>query len=262
MGNIDSSAKEYLNRLIEIENKEGEIAKITEEMAKSLTDMDLSTLKSEWTNLLNDLDSANEDFADNFEKHMRNAILSGMIANLYGDKLAELNKENAKRGGNEKGNKYIAKDGSVKEHTGGDDSKDVMSEYTEEEYRLSAEAYKELSEQTRQTRDVLKKLYGWSDKDSKSRAGSNIKGITEETADILVSYVNAIRLDVSVDRPNIQKIADAVASMPEMSGIAQSQLSQLTTLVSLAQYRNGRLDDMYDWMRSITKEGGTKHLAV
>lgn len=260
--NIDSSAKEYLNRLIEIENKEGEIAKITEEMAKSLTDMDLSTLKSEWTNLLNDLDSANEDFADNFEKHMRNAMLSGMIANLYGDKLAELNKENAKRGGNEKGNKYISKDGSVKEHTGGDDSKDVMSEYTEEEYRLSAEAYKELSEQTRQTRDVLKKLYGWSDKDSKSRAGSNIKGITEETADILASYVNAIRLDVFVDRPNIQKIADAVASIPEMSGIAQSQLSQLTTLVSLAQYRNGRLDDMYDWMRSITKEGGTKHLAV
>lgn len=260
--NIDSSAKEYLNRLIEIENKEGEIAKITEEMAKSLTDMDLSTLKSEWTNLLNDLDSANEDFADNFEKHMRNAMLSGMIANLYGDKLAELNKKNAKRGGNEKGNKYISKDGSVKEHTGGDDSKDVMSEYTEEEYRLSAEAYKELSEQMRQTRDVLKKLYGWSDKDSKSRAGSNIKGITEETADILASYVNAIRPDVSVDRPNIQKIADAVASMPEMSGIAQSQLSQLTTLVSLAQYRNGRLDDMYDWMRSITKEGGTKHLAV
>lgn len=260
--NIDSSAKEYLNRLIEIENKEGEIAKITEEMAKSLTDMDLSTLKSEWTNLLNDLDSANEDFADNFEKHMRNAILSGMIANLYGDKLAELNKENAKRGGNEKGNKYIAKDGSVKEHTGGDDSKDVMSEYTEEEYRLSAEAYKELSEQARQTRDVLKKLYGWSDKDSKSRTGSNIKGITEETADIIASYLNQCRADVSVNRVNIQKIADVVAKMPEMSGIAQSQLSQLTTLVSLAQYRNGRLDDMYDWMRSVTKEGGTKHLSV
>ena len=47
-----------------------------------------------------------------------------------------------------------------------------------------------------------------------------------------------------------------------MSGIAQSQLSQLTTLVTLAQYRNGRLDDMYDWMRSVTKEGGTKHLAI
>ncbi|WP_424785372.1 hypothetical protein [Prevotella pallens] len=237
--NIDSSAKEYLNRLIEIENKEGEIAKITEEMAKSLTDMDLSTLKSEWTNLLNDLDSANEDFADNFEKHMRNAILSGMIANLYGDKLAELNKENAKRGGNEKGNKYIAKDGSVKEHTGGDDSKDVMSEYTEEEYRLSAEAYKELSEQTRQTRDVLKKLYGWSDKDSKSRAGSNIKGITEETADILASYVNQCRADLSVVR-NLQ-----ATHLPQLSEVAKSQLTQLS-MISQHTLRNAEAAERID----------------
>lgn len=259
---IDSTAKEYLNRLIEIEGEEGEVKKITDDIAKALTDMDLSTLKSEWANLLNDLDSTNEDFADNFEKHMRNAILNGMIANQYGDKIKELIKENTERGGSEKGNKYIAKDGSIKQHTGNDDSKDVLSEYTEEEYRLSAEAYKELSEQARQTRDVLKKLYGWSDKDSKSRAGSNIKGITENTGDIIASYLNAIKLDVSVDRPNIQRIADAVASMPEMSGIAQSQLSQLTTLVTLAQYRNGRLDDMYDWMRSVTKEGGTKHLAI
>ena len=259
---IDSTAKEYLNRLIEIEGEEGEVKKITDDIAKALTDMDLSSLKSEWVDLLNNLDSANEDFADNFEKHMRNAILNGMIANQYSDQLKKLNEENAKRGGSEKGNKYVAKDGNIKQHTGGDDSKDVLSEYTAEEYRLSAEAYKELSEQARQTRDVLKKLYGWSDKDSKSRAGSNIKGITENTGDIIASYLNAIKLDVSVDRPNIQRIADAVASMPEMSGIAQSQLSQLTTLVTLAQYRNGRLDDMYDWMRSVTKEGGTKHLAI
>lgn len=260
--NLNSTAKEIFNRLIEIEGEGGEIQKTTEETAKALTDMDLSSLKSEWVDLLNDLDSANEDFADNFEKHMRNAILNGMVANQYGEKLAEINEENAKRGGNEKGNKYVAKDGSIKEHTGNDDSKDVLSEYTEEEYRLSAEAYKNWSEQARQTRDVLKKIYGWSDKDSKSRSGSNIKGITENTADIIASYLNAIRLDVSVDRPNIQKIADAVASMPEISGIAQSQLSQLTTLVTLAQYRNGRLDDMYDWMRSVTKEGGTKHLSI
>ena len=259
---IDSTAKEYLNRLIEIEGEEGEVKKITDDIAKALTDMDLSSLKSEWVDLLNNLDSANEDFADNFEKHMRNAILNGMIANQYGNQLKKLNEENAKRGGSKKGNKYVAKDGSIKVHTGGDDSKDVASEYTEEEYRFSAEAYKELSEQARLTRDVLKKIYGWSDKDSKSRAGSNIKGVTENTADIIASYLNAIRADVAINRPNIQRIADAVASIPEISGIAQSQLSQMTTLVTLAQYRNGRLDDMYDWMRSVTKEGGTKHLAV
>mgnify|MGYP001743052013 FL=1 len=88
-----------------------------------------------------------------------------------------------------------------------------------------------------------------------SSIDNSIKSVTEETANILASYLNAIRLDVSVDRVNIQKIADAVANMLEMSGIAQSQLTQLTTLVSLVQYRNGRLDDMYSWMQSVTKEG-------
>lgn len=75
-----------------------------------------------------------------------------------------------------------------------------------------------------------------------SSIGNSIKSVTEETANILASYLNAIRLDVSVDRVNIQKIADAVTNMLEMSGIAQSHL--------------------YNWMRSVIKEGGTKHLAV
>ena len=36
-----------------------------------------------------------------------------------------------------------------------------------------------------------------------SSIGNSIKSVTEETANILASYLNAIRLDVSVDRVNI-----------------------------------------------------------
>lgn len=258
---IDSTAKEYLNRLIEIEGEEGEVKKITDDIAKALTDMDLSSLKSEWADLLNNLDSANEDFADNFEKHMRNAILNGMIANQYSDQLKKLNEENAKRGGSEKGNKYIAKDGSIKQHTGNDDSKDVLSEYTEEEYRLSAEAYKELSEQARQTRDVLKKPYGWSDKDSKSRAGSNIKGITENTADILASYLNQCKADLSVVR-NLQ-----ATHLPQLSEVAKSQLAQLS-MISQHTLRNAeaaeRIDDSVTELSNNIRQviNGTKQIHV
>jgi hypothetical protein len=258
---IDSTAKEYLNRLIEIEGEEGEVKKITDDIAKALTDMDLSSLKSEWVDLLNNLDSANEDFADNFEKHMRNAILNGMIANQYSDQLKKLNEENAKRGGSEKGNKYVAKDGNIKQHTGGDDSKDVLSEYTAEEYRLSAEAYKELSEQARQTRDVLKKLYGWSDKDSKSRAGSNIKGITENTADILASYLNQCRADLSVVR-NLQ-----ATHLPQLSEVAKSQLAQLS-MISQHTLRNAeaaeRIDDSVTELSNNIRQviNGTKQIHV
>ena len=95
-----------------------------------------------------------------------------------------------------------------------------------------------------------------------SSTSNSIKGITEETADILASYVNAIRLDVSVNREEIKSISDAVKSVPELNVISRSQLAAMNQLVSLAEYRNGRLDDMYSWMRSVTKESGAKSLRI
>lgn len=89
---------------------------------------------------------------------------------------------------------------------------------------------------------------------------NSIKGINEETADLLASYINAIRLDVSVNRENIILIAEAVKNLPNLNVIAQSQFEQLTTLVSLARTRNEMISDMYDWMRALTN--GTKKLSV
>ena len=81
---------------------------------------------------------------------------------------------------------------------------------------------------------------------------NSIKSITEDTADLLASYLHQIRLDVSVNRENLRLILVAVQSVPELNNIARSQLSQLTTLVSLAEARNGKLDDMYSWMTKVT----------
>ena len=57
-----------------------------------------------------------------------------------------------------------------------------------------------------------------------SSTTNSIKGITEETADLLASYLNAVRLDVSVIREIQGKF------LPEMSEIAKSQLSQLNLI--------------------------------
>ena len=81
---------------------------------------------------------------------------------------------------------------------------------------------------------------------------NSIKSITEDTADLLASYLNDIRLNVSVNRENLRLILVAVQAVPELNNIARSQLSQLTTLVSLAEARNGKLDDMYSWMNKVT----------
>ena len=100
--------------------------------------------------------------------------------------------------------------------------------------------------------DALKEK-GWDLSENGTLSVSNsVKNITEDTADILASYLNSIRLDCSVNRENLRLILVAVQSVPEMNNIARSQLTQLTTLVALAEARNSKLDDMYSWMNKVT----------
>lgn len=72
-----------------------------------------------------------------------------------------------------------------------------------------------------------------------SSATNSIKGITEETADILASYLNAVRLDVSVIREMHGKF------IPEMSEIAKSQLTQLN-LIARNTLRNADAAERID----------------
>lgn len=110
--------------------------------------------------------------------------------------------------------------------------------------------------------DALKNR-GWDFRENGSSSTTNsVKSITEETADLLASYLNAIRLDVSVNREYIKTICDAVKVVPDLSIIARSQLAAMNQLVTLAEYRNGVLDDMYAWMKSVTYGTGTKGVKV
>lgn len=110
--------------------------------------------------------------------------------------------------------------------------------------------------------DALKaKGYDFSESGSGSVTNS-IKNVTEETADVLASYLNAVRLDVSVNRAQIQSMGELLrAQVPVMSQIQKAQLAQLTQLVTLAEARNEKLDRMTDWMTAVTT-GGRKKVYV
>ena len=214
--------------------------------AKSLYDIDLKSWAKELTNAIVGAWSKGEDAAKSFHDKVRD-LMKNLTTNILSQKILENSLKGVERLINDK---MKAKSGKLDENDIWD-----LAERIEKE---SSSAIDNMS----RIFDALKAKGLDLSQNGSSSIGNSIKSVTEETANILASYLNAIRLDVSVDRVNIQKIADVVANMPEMNGIAQSQLTQLTTLVSLAQYRNGRLDDMYSWMRSVTKEGGTKHLSV
>lgn len=97
------------------------------------------------------------------------------------------------------------------------------------------------------------KRRGWDFSESGSSSTTNtINGVTEETADLLAAYLNAIRLDVSVNRENIKAIATNVSLLPAMSEIQKSQLAAMNQLVTLAQVRNDRIDEIVTWTRKVS----------
>lgn len=92
---------------------------------------------------------------------------------------------------------------------------------------------------------------------------NSIKGINEEEIGLLASYLNSIRLYCAEDNANLKQLTELTKSvLPDISVIARSQLTSINQLVTLAEYRNGRLDEIYSWMRSITKETGARSIRI
>lgn len=204
--NMDSDFRDYLEKLIQYGEKADDMV---EAITEKLTGNKFSDLVSSWGDAMSTMANGYEDLVDGFEGKLKNVILNSMIENIYGDKIKALLK---------KTQGYAENDDKIKDSNG-----NVISEYTGAEYADVNKNTEELSKQIEATRDYLKKTYGWSDNSSSSSRNS-VKGITEEEADLGLSYLNAIRLDCSVIR------AEQAKYYPEMSEIAKSQLTQLNAI--------------------------------
>lgn len=82
-----------------------------------------------------------------------------------------------------------------------------------------------------QLREFMKKNYGIDLKGLDREKGSltkGIQGVTEKTADLLASYLNAVRADVSAKREYLRRLIEEL--LPSYNGIAQAQLQQLTMI--------------------------------
>jgi hypothetical protein len=204
--NMDSDFRDYLEKLIQYGEKADDMV---EAITEKLTGNKFSDLVSSWGDAMSTMANTSDSLVDHFEENLKKTILNSMIENIYGDKIKALLK---------KAQGYAENSDKIKNSDG-----NVISEYTGAEYADIKNSTDELSKQIEATRDYLKKEYGWSDNSSSSSRNS-VKSITEETGDLIASYLNAIRLDCSVMR------AEQAKYYPEMSEIAKSQLTQLNAI--------------------------------
>lgn len=228
----------------QIEEANQQISEFAQEWAKTIYSIDLKDWASQLTDAIVEAWQKGEDAVDAYEDKVKE-LMNSLTKNILSQKILEValkptldNLEN-----------------TLKANGGKLEAEDVLS-ITDSLIDAEGNAIDSIVS----ILDSLKEK-GLDLSENGSLSTSNtIKGITEETADLLASYINAIRLDVSVNRANLAIVVEAVKLLPNLNVIAQSQLTQLNTLVSLSQARNDKLDQMYDWMRSTTN--GTRKLYI
>lgn len=95
-----------------------------------------------------------------------------------------------------------------------------------------------------------------STENAKGGLSKDIEGVTEDTANLLGSYLSSIRHDVSVKRSIIEKLAGE--DIPKMSLIAQAQLTQLNNIASNTLRNAEAADKIYDLFNRVVDKGGNK----
>lgn len=242
----DSDSDKLADYDQQIKEMELQISTFAQDFLKDIYSIDMKSWASELTNTVVSAWEKGEDAVDAYREKVKDMV-KDVTKNIVSQKIMEnaLNKPL----------EYLT---SILKKKGKLDETD-MDELANQLYKVGDEVVPQL---TGVFEALRKRGWDFRENGSSSSTKNSIKSITEDTADIIASYLNSIRLDVSVNRECIKTISDSLKNIPELNVIAKSQLTAMNQLVNLAGYRNSRLDDMYSWMRSITKETGARSIRI
>lgn len=217
----DSKVADYEKQIAEMKQQ---IKDFAEETAESLYGINLKDWASQLGDALYEAWQKGEDGAEAFKNK---------VADIMGDVMNSILKISILEPAMQQLQKTLFGEDGMSGYFGKDFSLD------EKELESVADYLMGVSEKTDDYYSMLDKLnnymekkYGISMKEEEEDSGSGlskgIQNVTENTADLLASYINAIRADVSVKREYVRRLVEEL--FPAYNVIAQAQLQQLTMI--------------------------------
>lgn len=217
----DSKVADYENQIAEMKQQ---IKDFAEETAESLYGINLKDWASQLGDALYEAWQKGEDGAEAFKNK---------VADIMGDVMNSILKISILEPAMQQLQKMLFGEDGMSGYFGKDFSLD------ERELESIADYLMGVSEKTDDYYSMLDKLnnymekkYGISMKEEEEDSGSGlskgVQNVTENTANLLASYINAIRADVSVKREYVRRLVEEL--FPAYNVIAQAQLQQLTMI--------------------------------
>ena len=87
LNEVNPELVEYIKNIASYEDG---LKDITDALNESLTGVSFDEFQNSFVDMLSNLDATNEDFADNLEKYLQNAIFSSLVANQYKSRIQKL----------------------------------------------------------------------------------------------------------------------------------------------------------------------------
>lgn len=81
---------EFVTYIENIDKYSEQLKEIAEQEKEAFTGVSFDEFRDSFVSMLSDLDATNQDFADNFEKYLQNAIFSSMVADKYKERIQSL----------------------------------------------------------------------------------------------------------------------------------------------------------------------------
>ena len=207
---LDSDTQKFADQ---IANGVGQVAEVLEQQIADTTLIDYASLRSDFQDLLTDMDADSADFADNFEEYMKNAIVNSMLKEEFMDSLMAWREK----------------------------LNDAMDDgMTEDEYNALKAEGQQLSNEMKAKRDAMAEMFGWNDNDDEREASKKgFASMSQDSANkldgsfaVVTSHTYSINEEVKSINSGTEKIAEKLSYLINMDKNIAEMLRCNDTIVS------------------------------
>lgn len=211
---------EFVTYIQNIDKYSEQLKEIAEQEKEAFTGVSFDEFRASFTSMLSDLDATNQDFADNFEKYLQNAIFSSLIAGKYKQQIQELYDTWA-----------------TKAESGG--------ELTKDEAGILRNKYQDIINDMLAEREQIMKDFGWSSSADSGSSQSPSSGALTTMSQDSISTFEGIGRNMQTHLANTDKFVQEIRN-------TQKQDSQ--TLATIAGH-TAHLVEIHDILSDMKLNG-------
>ena len=213
---------EFVTYIQNIDKYSEQLKEIAEQEKEAFTGVSFDEFRDSFVSMLSDLDATNQDFADNFEKYLQNAIFSSLIAGKYKQQIQELYDTWA-----------------TKAESGG--------ELTKDEAGILRNKYQDVINDMLAEREQIMKDFGWTSSENSGSSQSPSSGALTTMSQDSISTFEGMGRNMQTHLANTDKFVQEIRN-------TQKQDSQ--TLATIAGH-TAHLVEIHDILSDMKLNGIT-----